>query len=372
MALVIFDPPGFLDDLTPPQKAGWHTFISDNMDRAAAGRTDHPNDAPRPQFFNSAKVEIGAGAATEDVKWTAFPRIIQVSSASDKQRWRRSDASRDVQDEYCEWSVTRDSTTNKITRIDFTCEGPEYWGFLARINPAKVLALYRQHVDPSVKHDDLFTPAGAYNSRNRWNNSTSHGAMHLIQVNNSLGAEIEIGGAGSIQRSRADGTPITDAQELIACGQYGAPERNSDPFIGARVNFHARNKADLTLANPVGIYFAGLDTIGWSTPDGTPAAGFWSYTRGTPDRPVRARLEVPAGKGYVLGDVKINPAAIEFGGQVADRIQMTIRAVATRSGSSTAVPVRGCVSSGTADAGDAMPMSVHEALAAAGLRRGRV
>ena len=54
-------------------------------------------------------------------------------------------------------------------------------------------------------------------------------------------------------------------------------------------------------------------------------------------------LEVPAGKPYVLEDVKIDGRPIHFAGQVADRIQMTIRAVATRSGQSTAAPIQGCV-----------------------------
>ena len=338
-----FDPPGFLDDLTADQKIAWHQFISDNMDSATAGSTDRTNDAPRPQFFNPAKLAPAADAVIEDVKWTAFPRILQISSASDKVRWRRADASRDVQDEYCEWSVTRDSTGGKITRIDFTCEGPEYWGFLASVNPARVLALYREHIDPAVQQADLFLPSGVYNRRNRFNNSTSQGAMHLIQPNNTLGAEIEIAGAGTIRRLRADGTPMTDAQELIACGRYGAAERHSDPFIGSRVNSHARQKSDVTLANPIGIYFGGLDTQGWTTPDQTPASTFWTYTRGTADRAVRARLQVSAGKPYSLGDVKIDGKLIEFGGQVADRIQMSLRAVATRIGKSNAVAVNGCV-----------------------------
>ena len=351
---IVFDPPGFADDLDAAQKQAWNDFISDEMDNAAAGDPNLPNNSPRPQFFNSAKKPLGPDAASEDVKWTAFPRVIELSSASDIIRWRRADASRDVQDEYCEWSVTRDATTGKITRIDFTCEGPEYWAFLAGVNPDRVLELYRLHVSPNVQRSDLFDAAGNYLRRNRWNNSTAFGVMHLIQRNNSLGAEIEIAGVATIQRARADGTLKTDSQELILCGRYGAAQRHSDPFIGARVNFHARARADVTLANPVGIYFAGLDTQGWVTPDATAASTFWSYSRGTQARPMRAVLQVPAGKSYVLGDVKIGGRAIEFGAQVADRIQMTIRATATRIGASTAVPVRGCVDAPGSGAGSGL------------------
>lgn len=371
MALQRFDPPGFLDDFGPAQRDAWHQFISDAMNSAQEGSGD-PFDSPRAQFFNAAKVGAGPNPAFEDVKWTAFPRIVQISSGSDMERWRSADASRDVQDEYCEWSVTRQSGTNKITRVTFTCEGPEYWRFLAATDPTQTLALYKQHVDASATQADLFTPSGAYILRNRFNNSTSNGAMHLVQRNNTLGAEIEIAGAATVTRLRADGSPMVDTLELIRCGRYGAEQRHSDPFIGARVNFHARSKADVTVANPVGIYFGGLDTQEWETPDGSDPAAFWKYTRGTPERPVRAVIEVPSDRGYVLGDVLIDGRAIQFGGQIADRIQMTIRALATRIGQSTAQPVRGCVGDGAGAAGGpGGPLSVSAVLSA-GDTRGRL
>ena len=52
-------------------------------------------------------------------------------------------------------------------------------------------ALYQQHISAKVKKSDLFSN-GRDVSRNRWNNSTTAGAMHLIQPNNTLGAEIEL------------------------------------------------------------------------------------------------------------------------------------------------------------------------------------
>lgn len=38
-----------------------------------------------------------------------------------------ADASRDVQDEYLEWSIIRDDE-NRIISVTFTCEGPEVCG----------------------------------------------------------------------------------------------------------------------------------------------------------------------------------------------------------------------------------------------------
>ena len=45
-----------------------------------------------------------------------------------------------LQDEYCEWSVTRNAD-GKITKVMFTTEGPEYWTYLAETQPETVLAV---------------------------------------------------------------------------------------------------------------------------------------------------------------------------------------------------------------------------------------
>jgi hypothetical protein len=204
MALVTFSPPGFVNDLDVAGRAAWHDLISAFMDSAQAGDTSVQFNAPRPQFFNPAKVDIGTDSATEDVKWTAFPRLVAQQSGSDHERWQTGDSSRSVQDEYCEWSIKRGGN-NKITAITFTCEGPEYWSLLASRDPAKVLELYQTHVDPSVTNDDLFAPDGTYMPSNRFNSSVTSGAMHLIQRNNTLGAEVEIAGAATIVRRESNG-----------------------------------------------------------------------------------------------------------------------------------------------------------------------
>lgn len=47
-----------------------------------------------------------------------------------------------LQDEYCEWSVDRNAE-GKITRISVTCEGPEYWAYLAATQPDTVVQASR-------------------------------------------------------------------------------------------------------------------------------------------------------------------------------------------------------------------------------------
>lgn len=341
MPLPAFDPPGNLTDLDAEGCAVWHGFISETTDRAIAGNTDRTNDSPRAQYYNLTKTDTADDAVLRKVTWTAFPRQVKVRATSDRQRWTAADGSRDVQDEYCEWSVTRNAQ-GKITRVTFTCEGPEYWEVLAQTGSETLVALYQEHVDSRVKRADLFDGSGAYIRRNRWNNDTVNGAMHLVQASNTLGAEIELCAAASIVR-RIGGRVLTDEQELIECGEYGAPQRNSDPHIGGVVNSVARLKADLTLANPVGLYFDDLSVAGWMTPDDADPKTFWTYVRGDAEHPVRAVFEVPAGIGYAVGDIQILGRPILFGAQIADFISIKATAVACRIGKSAVQPFTGCV-----------------------------
>jgi hypothetical protein len=374
MAMTRFDAPGFLQDWNEAAAKKWSEWISARLnetreqDGSAYGLANY---GPRRQFFNPLVTPPAADAVDKDIEWTAFPRIVQLQSISDKQRWRTADSSRDAQDEYCEWSVTRDPVTDKIQRVTFTSEGPEYWQFLAAKAPAKVLELYQQHISPNVKQADLFRD-GQYDARNRWNNSTTAGAMHLIQPNNTLGAEIELAGAATIVRRR-NGTFLTEAQELIECSQYGAPERHSDPHIGAVVNELARMKADITLTNPIGLYIAGLSAAGWQTPDNSDPLSYWTITRGTKEKALRAVYEVPASKGFAVGDIKINGKAIEFGAQIADFIRIKLTGTATRIGQSTVQPFDACVTRrGEAEAIiDVAELGVEDVLKAQGFRRSR-
>jgi hypothetical protein len=335
-----FDPPGFVDDLSDPQKQAWSTWVSKRLDKAKDG------SAPRPQFFNPLKNPPAADAVDKDISWTAFPRIIKITSPSDAQRWKAADASRDVQDEYCEWSVDRDDASGKITRVTFTSEAPEYWIFLAKANPAAVLQLYKENVNADVAADDLFTSDGNYRIRNRWNDSTTTGVMHLIQGANNLSAEIQLASDATILRNR-NGSLLTGERELIECAHYGEPERFSDPHIGGEVNALARQKADITLANPVGLCIGGLTVPGWETPDGSNPLDYWKVVRGTKEKTVRAEYAVPKANGFTVSDITINGKNIKFGSQIADFITIKLTGLATRIGTISA-PAVACVAAPSA------------------------
>jgi hypothetical protein len=333
MLLPAFDPPGFANDLNAAQKKKWSEFISGQIDAEMATAKGH-------RFYNPAKKDTAADVQTAEVSWTAFPRKVAVDSASDQARWQAADGSRNVQDEYCEWSITRDRTTKKISRVTFTSEGPEYWKFLAQVNPTKMLNLYRQFIDPQVKKEDLFVN-GQYRPANKWNNSTKNGAMHLIQGANTLGAEINIAVRSTIVR-KIKGTVLTGEQDLINCSQYGDPERNSDPHIGAQINELARQKADICVANPVALYIRDLDTTGWDAPDGSDPKQFWNIVRGDAAHALRAVFEVPAARGFTVGDISINGQTIDFGAQIADFITIKVVGQACRFGQNNVPPATKC------------------------------
>jgi hypothetical protein len=65
-----------------------------------------------------------------------------VQGNNDKDRWQKADASRNVQDEYLEWSILRDDQGN-IKSVTYTCEGPEVsiTGYLMRTSLRHLLVL---------------------------------------------------------------------------------------------------------------------------------------------------------------------------------------------------------------------------------------
>jgi hypothetical protein len=94
--------------------------------------------------------------------------------------------------------------------------------------------------------EDLFDKNHEYEPYNKWNGvlSTTPGRpedglktvnpgciMHLAQVNNTLGAEIDIAAQATVLRKDPSGELITDATTLCNCSKYGNPNRNSDPMV---------------------------------------------------------------------------------------------------------------------------------------------
>lgn len=330
---------------------------------------------------------------SQSVAWDAFPRAIERwfedADDPDLERWRAADTLRPrlfdgrplrrvkdgslaepvpvlhrQQDEYCEWFAHRDDE-GRIDRVDFTCEGPEYWRFLALGTGAffapdderarivdgdidLVAALYRAHVDPSVAVDDLLWPydvaaydaesgrwyyygfAGTYNPFNRWN--TTAGAMHLTHPANILQGVFTVVGRAAVLRADGAGRPVDDAEAIVCCSGFGEPNRSSDPTIGAAVNGLVAGGLSVSLADPVGLYIAGINLGAFSGPDGEALADLWQVARGDASRQqiLRATFAPPEGSGLTVGDVRAAGTSIAYGGQIADEVQMIAGAVAKR------------------------------------------
>ena len=363
MLLTKFDPPANINDFDsiPNQRQAWSDALSSWFTRETKG-VEQLVGAGHSQFYNPHFTDTPSPSSTKDISWIGFPQLITNKHPGNHQAALKeadtllSDADGPFrpQDEYCEWFVTRAAGTNKITRVDFTCEGPEYWFAMAHGYPEgvpasvqtanaqgdknKVLTLYQQLVSPNVQMNDLFNN-GVYNPRNKWN--TTDGAVHLTHPANTLEAEINIAAQSTVPRAR-QGQLLTDQDSLVCCAGYGVPGRASDPTIGGDVNALARQGASITLANPVGLYIDSLNTTGWVTPDGTPAASFWTIVRGAPGSGLRAVFQVPASKGYTISDIKIGGVAINFGGQIAEHILMKLTGVACRIGASHNTP-KNCI-----------------------------
>ena len=281
--------------------------------------------ADLPQFYDPTRTSTPANAPEPMLSWAAFPASLRATTPSQAKRWAQADRDRSLQDEYCEWTVVRDSA-RKIKRVVFTTEVPEYWEHLFAVDPDRVLALYRKLVDPAVAAADLRAPGGGYRRENRWNTSKPGRLVHLIQRSNNLGAAVDLVAKATILRVDRDGAPVTDQQALVRCADLGDPLRNSDPQIASAVNVAAGEGDEITLADPVGLHLGRPLTAGMVTPDGADAARFWKIERGDEEHTLRARFEVPAKRGYSVGDIKIGGKRIEFGGQVAERVQVWVKA----------------------------------------------
>lgn len=392
--LQCFDPPAYLADFDgiPGLREAWHEFISRCFDvsiASDAGKVKRA-DANRGvvQFYNPAAYDPGGPLIEQAIIWNAFPKelvriygreraLVEADRLWPLRRYRGDPrpgspgfetAVYRPLDEYCEWKVVRDPNTNKITRVTFTSEPPEYWEamFGTAVDPGdgtpfafpgdrdRVLSRYRELVGPLVQMDDLicqetiqgpdgsvYAQQGQYNPYNKWN--TTHGIVHLCSPPNSITAEIQLGADATVLYRNGRGEAVVEPSALICCADYGGPDRNSDPTIGATVNALARVGAMITLPNPVGLYMDHIDVSGWQAPAGVQIEDCVRVMRGAPEMIERLVVEVPGRSGYMVGDLTIGGERIEHGGQIAECITVKLVGAAAKIGSVKNAPTA-CVS----------------------------
>jgi hypothetical protein len=307
-----FSAPGNLKDFDGAMARGWSRFISDDLDREVAA-LPQSNPGLQPQFYNPSKLDIAGTPAP--ISWPAFPQILEIQHGDNQEGMFRQGELRDNQDEYLEWAVI--TQNNKIVKVMFTCEGPEYWSYIAKKDQALLVKLYSEIAGQQVPASDLYTSGGAYSPRNKWN---VRYAAHLMQRNNTLGAEINIASQATILRRHQGDDPVTDANELINCSGFGDPDRHSDPHIGDVVNQAARQGCSVTLQDPIALYMESLphptNDLGIKKPGGgVVGPEYWRLMRGDQNHILRAVFEAPPGEPAV-GDLEIGGTKITYGGQI--------------------------------------------------------
>jgi hypothetical protein len=387
-----FRTPAGIQDFTenPGKQKAMNEFWSNNLDGfTQQGMLNNPwNSTNTPETTNYYNpIDNNPASQTASIKWGAFPGRLGYNfpNATQEQLDEMADMGnmsgqitnspcsndgqqvayfpygpRGWQDEYCEWSVTR-NTKNQITRIDFTCENPEYWNTLWQIDPNKVLELYQNILGkPQITLADLSLPnvtnpitnQPVYNPLNKWNSGTvsddtKGGAIHLTSTPNTLQTEIGLATTSTVQRFNPPTTPSDDTlwpssqyNDLICVGVFGQRFRNSDPNIGGNVNNFVTSANMVTLANPPGLYIQMPDFSNYKTPDGTDASSFWTIARGSQTLKdengnllpgnfiLHAVFEVPESKGYTVSDITISNQSIDWASQIASTFKMQIVASA--------------------------------------------
>ena len=288
-----FDTPASLRDMPvgSPFYDNWNRFIGDRIAPSTAG-------SGGGEFYDPTETNVNI-IAEHTLVWMGFPRALLVAGNRDDRRAAfMAGEDRDLQEEYCEWRVTR--ARDKITKVVFVTETPEYYEALWAVDRAVVVGLYRTLVNPAVVEADLHS-GGVYNRRNRWN--TADGIIHFIQSINTLSAALGLA-QGSVNSGSA-----RDNYEASA-----GPSTSVDPRVAMDIGSLSRKTLSVTLRDPIGLYITGFDDMGWTKPDGSPVDNYWHITRGVAGQVLRLEYEVPASEGFVVGDIRIGGRPIEFGG----------------------------------------------------------
>ena len=259
-------------------------------------------------------------------------------------------------DEYCEMGIKRNSD-KKIEKLHFTCENPEYYWTLWKIDPNKVVEIYQTTLEnDSIKIEDLYlkdaknqyvvdraTGGYAYNPINKWNKgpkmtTTFGGAMHLTSPPNELSAEIVLAGGGAVLRKN-DTEANAVANTLICCSKYGRAFRHSDPHIGQNVYQAVSEGLEVSLLNPVGLYLQEPEYSYFELPENAPEGAkiedCFRFVRGVkkakgyPNNMIlHMIMEVPASwdSSITLNDFKVLGSNIQYGSQVMETIKVQLAA----------------------------------------------
>ena len=308
-----FDTPAFLKDApaTSPFYDRWSVYISKLVGNTLKGDGGGV-------WYNPTKTDVSA-SSEKQLTWMGFSREHLLNGAASGDRgaaFAAVDADvqqRNPQIEYFEWRVER-TANDKIKKVTFVTETSEYYEQLWAVDRAAVVKLYRKLVSPAVMEADLHNK-GVYNKFNKWN--TTAGILHYIHRANSNAAAILL--ARDAVKSPAPFADNYEAQPAL----FNRPT-SADPRISFDTHMLIRKGLHVSVKNPVGLYITGWENSGITHPDGTVAGSYWKVVRGTPGMVLRLEYEVPAALGFVVGDLRIGGRPIEYGGQLAEQVTVSL------------------------------------------------
>jgi hypothetical protein len=375
----------FADDPVKQQQLDnlWSNNLDGFTQQGMVGNLWNATNTPETtNYFNPKEgIPEGENLGPVAVEWSAFPGRLAYNfpSATQKQLNQMADngvitnlissapcdstapinapyypyGPRGWQDEYCEWAVTRNAS-GKITRIDFTCDNPEYFNTLWQVDPNKVLEIYQTTLNkPQITLADLTLPNAFdpetgktfYNPLNVWNSGSvsdvkTGGVMHLTSTPNTIQTEIGISSAATVLRNNPTSGnttwPSSEFNPLLCCAQYGQKHRNSDPNIGGNINTFVNGSNTLTLTDPLGLYIQMPNFSNYQAPDQSDVSQYWKIVRGSETLNdqngkqlpgnfiLHAVFEIPSNKNFVVGDLSIGGVTIDWGSQVAATFKMQV------------------------------------------------
>lgn len=302
-----FDTPAQLRDvpLTSPFYDKWSAYISKIVGNTAKG------DAGT--FYNPTKTDASV-IGEKTLTWMGYSRELRINGEVSGDRAASfAEAEADIlkripQIEYFEWRTERKD--GKITRVTFVTETADYYQQLWAVDRNAVVKLYRKLVSRWVMEAELHNN-GVYNKFNKWN--TTDGIVHYIHPVNTFNDAI-----GLFREGIKSKPPFADNYEATPA-LYNRPT-SADPRLSIDSHMLIRKGNAICIKNPIGLYMVGWDNSGITHPDGSPADSYWKIVRGSPGMALRLEYEVPAAKGFVVGDLKIGGRPIEYGGQLAEHI----------------------------------------------------
>ena len=356
--------PGNLADLGPVARQAWHDDVVGLVTTAISQHgTVHFKLLP----------EANWPSGTFIVDWDGFPKILEnclgPSDAAALCDWKTPAGDRGrvlAQDEYFEWRTVHDSS-GRLIRFEGTTELASYWSILAAHHPTTTLRIlgrfageqmadaaevYGTDIDPfspttlpedrrSAFNDMMIYKRNGQPVLSPYNNGQKAIAF-LSKPVSSLRAAVQLFVRASVPTGKnvnGNQLPMNGAEAIAASAEAGNHQqaidcRNSDPTMVGLMNGLVWDGKAVAFNDPVGVYIRSLAHSSILDPQGNPIPEDWvEFQRGSrpqggqgEEHSQRVIVEVPPGRGFVLGDCISRETGDNFstGYQLAELVKAVV------------------------------------------------